>query len=206
MAVNKVPVLKRCRSLGLEPSYLGYDKKSNRELKRANKKVPFSNPLNNFELERLLVSGLHLEREQMAKVLSVAKEEEKVYAALQKQLISEREKYLLLLDMINVSLSKEKLPVKEKEHIEQVRNQLKVNGKCMTLIYEFSIAANREDVTRCREILHRMHLQDMELTPLDMKYYIMRLWGTMDCTQQMLAEEKEVRIVERCQKIGRAHV
>ena len=39
MAVNKVPVLKRCRSLGLEPSYLGYDKKSNRELKRANRKV-----------------------------------------------------------------------------------------------------------------------------------------------------------------------
>ena len=39
MAVNRVPVLKRCRSLGLEPSYLGYDKKSNRELKRANKKV-----------------------------------------------------------------------------------------------------------------------------------------------------------------------
>lgn len=38
MAVNKVPVLKRCRSLGLEPSFLGYDKKSNRELKR-NKKV-----------------------------------------------------------------------------------------------------------------------------------------------------------------------
>ena len=39
MAVNKVPVLKRCRALGLEPSYLGYDKKSNRELKRANKKM-----------------------------------------------------------------------------------------------------------------------------------------------------------------------
>ena len=37
MAVNKVPVLKRCRSLGLEPSYLGYDKKSKRELKRARK-------------------------------------------------------------------------------------------------------------------------------------------------------------------------
>ena len=39
MAVNKVPVLKRCRSLGLEPSVLGYDKKSNRKLSRANKKV-----------------------------------------------------------------------------------------------------------------------------------------------------------------------
>ena len=39
MAVNRVPVLKRCRSLGLDPIYLGVDKKSNRELKRANKKV-----------------------------------------------------------------------------------------------------------------------------------------------------------------------
>ena len=39
MAVNRVPVLKRCRSLGLEPSYLGYDKKSNRQLVRANRKV-----------------------------------------------------------------------------------------------------------------------------------------------------------------------
>ena len=39
MAVNKVPVLKRCRSLGLEPSYLGYDKKSKRNSSRANKKV-----------------------------------------------------------------------------------------------------------------------------------------------------------------------
>ena len=39
MAVNRVPVLKRCRSLGLEPIYLVIDKKSNRELKRANKKT-----------------------------------------------------------------------------------------------------------------------------------------------------------------------
>ncbi len=39
MAVNRVPVLKRCRSLGLEPAYLGYDKKSNRQLVRSNKKI-----------------------------------------------------------------------------------------------------------------------------------------------------------------------
>ncbi len=39
MAVNRVPVLKRCRSLGLEPQYLGYDKKSNRTSARAGKKM-----------------------------------------------------------------------------------------------------------------------------------------------------------------------
>lgn len=39
MAVNRVPVLKRCRSLGLDPIYLGIDKKSTRQLKRANRKI-----------------------------------------------------------------------------------------------------------------------------------------------------------------------
>ena len=39
MAVNRVPVLKRCRSLGMDPVYLGIDKKSNRQLKRANRKM-----------------------------------------------------------------------------------------------------------------------------------------------------------------------
>ena len=38
MAVNRVPVLKRCRSLGLDPVFLGIDKKSNRSLNRANRK------------------------------------------------------------------------------------------------------------------------------------------------------------------------
>ena len=39
MAVDRVPVLKRCRSLGLDPIYLGIDKKSTRELRRANRKM-----------------------------------------------------------------------------------------------------------------------------------------------------------------------
>ena len=39
MAVNRVPVLTRCRSLGMDPVYLGIDKKSNRQLKRSNRKM-----------------------------------------------------------------------------------------------------------------------------------------------------------------------
>ena len=39
MAVNRVPVLKRCRTLGIEPMVLGYDKKSNRKSAREGKKV-----------------------------------------------------------------------------------------------------------------------------------------------------------------------
>ena len=39
MARDMSPVLKKCRSLGLEPAYLGIDKKSNRTFSRQGKKV-----------------------------------------------------------------------------------------------------------------------------------------------------------------------
>ena len=39
MAVDKVPVLKRCRSLGLDPVFLGVDKKSNRQARNARRKM-----------------------------------------------------------------------------------------------------------------------------------------------------------------------
>jgi small subunit ribosomal protein S4 len=38
MARDMSPILKKCRSLGLEPAYMGIDKKSNRSLSRAGKK------------------------------------------------------------------------------------------------------------------------------------------------------------------------
>lgn len=39
MAVDKTPVLKRCRSLDLDPTFLGYDKKSKRTLNRRSRKM-----------------------------------------------------------------------------------------------------------------------------------------------------------------------
>ena len=55
MAINRVPVLKRCRALGLDPVFLGYDKKSNRTNARAGKKVS--------------EYGLQLKEEQKAKFI-----------------------------------------------------------------------------------------------------------------------------------------
>ena len=39
MARDMGPVLKKCRSLGIEPAFIGIDKKSNRNFARAGKKV-----------------------------------------------------------------------------------------------------------------------------------------------------------------------
>ena len=39
MAIDRVPALKRCRALGLEPAFIGRRKQSNRQPKRAGKKM-----------------------------------------------------------------------------------------------------------------------------------------------------------------------
>ena len=39
MAVDKTPILKRCRSLGMDPVYLGVDKKSKRHPQNSRRKV-----------------------------------------------------------------------------------------------------------------------------------------------------------------------
>ena len=38
MAVDRVPVLKRCRSLDLDPVYLGIDKKINEKINKSQQK------------------------------------------------------------------------------------------------------------------------------------------------------------------------
>lgn len=38
MAVNREPVVKRCRTLGIDPLYMGYEKKSKRDPKKSRKK------------------------------------------------------------------------------------------------------------------------------------------------------------------------
>lgn len=60
MAVDRSPVLKRCRSLGIEPQVLGLDKKSNREKVNGNKK--------------LSEYGLQLREKQKAKFIYGVKE------------------------------------------------------------------------------------------------------------------------------------
>ena len=39
MAIDRIPVLKRCRSLDMDPVYLGVNKKSNRKLVRSSRKI-----------------------------------------------------------------------------------------------------------------------------------------------------------------------
>ena len=155
-------------------------------------------PLDNFELERLLLSGFRLETGDMSKVIQSSKEKSVVIDQMLEEFTSDREKYLLMLDIINVSMYDLQVQEKEKESIQLFARMFGITQDALSLLWEFAQSAQEENGAKCREIIHRMHIQDMDLSIVDMKYYIMQLWETMVCTQEMLDKDMDVRIVERC--------
>ena len=123
MAVNRVPVLKRCRSLDLNPVYLGIDKKSHRQSKRAGKKTS--------------EYGLQLREKQKAKFIygMLEKPFRNYYekAAQMKGMVGENLLVLLETRLDNVlfraGLGRTRM---ETRHIVDHRNVL-VNGKCVNV-------------------------------------------------------------------------
>ncbi|MBR6704102.1 MAG: 30S ribosomal protein S4 [Lachnospiraceae bacterium] len=123
MAVNRVPVLKRCRSLDLNPVYLGIDKKSRRTSKRAGKKTS--------------EYGLQLREKQKAKfIYGVLEKPFRNYyekAAQMKGMVGENLLVLLETRLDNVlfraGLGRTRM---ETRQIVDHRNVM-VNGKCVNI-------------------------------------------------------------------------
>ena len=123
MAVNRVPVLKRCRSLDLDPVYLGIDKKSRRTSKRAGKKTS--------------EYGLQLREKQKAKfIYGVLEKPFRNYyekASKMKGMVGENLLVLLETRLDNVlfraGLGRTRM---ETRQIVDHRNVL-VNGKCVNI-------------------------------------------------------------------------
>ena len=138
MAVNRVPVLKRCRSLGMDPIYLGINKKSNRQLKRANRKMS--------------EYGLQLREKQKAKfIYGVLEKPFRNYYAKAKQMEGMTGENLMIilesrLDNVVFRLGLARTR-KEARQIVDHKHVL-VNGKCVNIP---SYLVKAGDVVEIRE-------------------------------------------------------
>ncbi|MBU9735082.1 30S ribosomal protein S4 [Diplocloster agilis] len=123
MAVNRVPVLKRCRSLGLDPIYLGYDKKSRRELKRSNRKMS--------------EYGLQLREKQKAKFIYGVLEKpfRNYYAKADKMRGMTGENLMILLERRLDSVIYRMGFARTRREARQVvdHKHITVNGKCVNI-------------------------------------------------------------------------
>lgn len=150
MAVDRTPVLKRCRSLGMEPQVLGIDKKSNRKLNRANRKVS--------------EYGLQLREKQKAKFIYGVLEKpfRNLYEVAQKQSGLTGPNLMVLLELrldnvvFRLGLARTR---KEARQIVDHKHVL-VNGKCVNIPSyrvkagdKIEIREKSKDLQRYKDIL-----------------------------------------------------
>ena len=123
MAVNRTPVLKRCRALDLDPGYLGLNKKSNRSLKRTNRKVS--------------EYGLQLREKQKAKLIYGVLEKpfRKYYERADRMKGQTGENLMVLLErrLDNVIFRLGFARTRREARQVVCHKQVQVNGKCVNV-------------------------------------------------------------------------
>ena len=150
MAVNRVPVLKRCRSLDLDPIYLGIDKKSNRQSKRANRKMS--------------EYGLQLREKQKAKFIYGVLEKpfRNYYKKAEKMNGMVGENLMILLErrLDNVVFSMGLARTRQEARQIVDHKHVLVNGKCVNIPSylikagdTIEIKENKKDSQRYKDIL-----------------------------------------------------
>ncbi len=141
MAVNRVPVLKRCRSLGLDPIYLGIDKKSKRGAANGRRQG-----------KKLSEYGLQLREKQKAKfIYGVLEKPFKNYYVKAKQMKGQTgENLMVLLETRLDNVVFRAGFARTRQEARQIvdHKQLAVNGKCIN-IPSYRIKAG--DVIEVRE-------------------------------------------------------
>ena len=149
MAIDRTPVLKRCRSLDLDPIYLGINKKSNRKLTRANRKVS--------------EYGLQLREKQKAKFIYGVLETpfRNYYAKAERMRGMTGENLMILLERRLDSIIFRMGFARTRREARQIvgHKHILVNGKCVNIPSYLckpgdviEVKENKKTMTRFKEI------------------------------------------------------
>lgn len=153
----------------------------------------------NFELDRLLRRGMELSEEQIAKAIQLSRNEAELMDYLYSSIGSDYKKYILMLDLYNVSGRDGEISRQETELIRLFTRMLVIPDRYMTILRGFVQAAREEDDVRCRSCFHQMEQEGLGISRIDLKYYLMTLYESFTCTQEYLEQKREVRLLDRCE-------
>lgn len=152
----------------------------------------------NFELERLVKKGMELKDGELKEAVALSEES----AALMDYLYTHTElgpkRYFLMLDLYNVCIRDEEMSREETEFIQLFARMLDIPEKHLAILRQFVEAAYEEKEGICRNVCHQMEQEDMGITLMELKYYLMTLYDTITCTQEDLEQNGELRLVDRC--------
>ena len=156
------------------------------------------NPLNNLELQRLLKYGLKMSSSDIAWSLRSSKEQSLIIDYLLENIKSDRDRVLLIMDIVNVTLRQEPVSKDENASIRMFAKMFSVEFETLNLIWNFMKNAFISNAAECKRIGMMISGIVPSIEISDLRYYITDLKEDIECTQKLLDEKKIFRIVDSC--------
>lgn len=156
-------------------------------------------PLNNFELERLMKYGFKMRSEDIAWALRNVNEYQSVNDYILKNIKSGKEKVIFLMDLLNVAITDNVISSEENEFAKRFAKELNVSEHIYEIVKKFIESAFVENTKECFEIAQIIKNLYPQIELVDLKYFALQIYESVECTQRVINEKKELRITDRCQ-------
>lgn len=154
---------------------------------------------NNSELERILKAGLGLSSDTLTALDHLSQEESEVLDRVSDEITTERDKIIFMLDLLTVSYERNGWSADAESWIDLWERVLGIYTNWSLVLRDFIRAAREEDVAQSEEETRKILAWETDLTIAELKFYFMPLGKEEECTQQLLEDKQELRIVDRCE-------
>ncbi|HEX3075436.1 MAG TPA: right-handed parallel beta-helix repeat-containing protein [Lachnospiraceae bacterium] len=156
------------------------------------------NTLNNFELERLMIKGLGLNAKDMAQVIKLATDDSRIVDDIILTLKSWMNRYIFLLDLINVSMRSTPLSESEEQSIAIYSHLLGIETDAKNLLYRFVKASFDLELDYCLKVFEQMNRLNIPLAMTELKYYVPDIEYTTRIENKSIIQGEVLRLVDQC--------
>lgn len=157
------------------------------------------NTLNNFELQRLLTKGIGLENKEIARVIGLAKNGNRIIDDVLEVLNTPRKKYMFILDLACVSMRSTNLSEEELQSISIFSELLKISVIEKDLLYNFVKCSYSFDSNQCIKIFEQMNKLGMKITMSELKYYIPEIAYITKINSDVLKNGSNLQLIDNCE-------
>lgn len=157
------------------------------------------NVLSNPELERILQAGLGMSPDQLTRIIGLAREEGEVLDQVSDRMISEHDKIIFILDLLTVSYTEEGWDAEAEEWIDLWERILGIFPNWSQVLQDFICSVRKEEPEQSETLIRQIYSWETDLTETELKFYFIPLGSEEECTQKRMEQEREVRIVDRCE-------
>lgn len=157
-----------------------------------------TNPLNNFQVERLITKGFDLTSKETVSIMELSKDIQTLVDQLIEMLDTPQKQYLFLFDLYYVSMHEYHILENEQRSIDLFADLMEISQDARALIFQFISSASCKEYDNCLAAFRQMSLQGWPVTMADLSYYMLGYSFTLDIIPEQISADNTYQFRGNC--------